>query len=249
MGHIATCMALASAMAIAAPTIAGNSLTPNLRFTVGSDSGTFVFDAAAAGNSWMNGNGTFGFTGSSGPANDAPSGFRLDWNMLVSPEPFMVGNVVVTNTTTVTQAILVQMTLAVGSPLPFTLVGGSISGAVTDLTGNGASLSSIGTSPIYTGFTDFGFGTQSTAAALMSSATITAGTNQSASIGPAGFGGIFPSKPNGAVLENITVQFHFTLSAGDSASFTSIFDVQAIPAPGVLALLGAAGAVRSRRRR
>lgn len=249
MGHVTTCLGLASAMAIVAPSLAGNTLTPNLRFTVGADSGTFVFDAAAAGNSWMNGNGTFGFTGSTGPASDAPNGFRLSWNMLVSPEPCMVGNIVVTNTSTVTQSILVQITLPVSSPLPFTLVGGSVSGTLKDLNGNGASLSSIGTSSLYTSFTDFGFGTQSTAAALLSSTTIAAAANQSASIGPAGFGGVVPSKPNGAVLDNITVQFQFTLSAGDAATFTSIFDVQTVPAPGVLALLGVAGAVRSRRRR
>jgi uncharacterized protein (TIGR03382 family) len=44
------------------------------------------------------------------------------------------------------------------------------------------------------------------------------------------------------------MQFRFSLTAGDSASFTSIFVVEAIPAPGALALMGLAG-LRSRRRR
>ena len=81
-----------------------------------------------------------------------------------------------------------------------------------------------------------------------SSTTITAGAFLSSSLGPAGFGDPVPSQLHGAVAENIAMQFRFSLTAGDSASFTSIFVVEAIPAPGALAVVGLAG-LRGRRRR
>jgi hypothetical protein len=50
-----------------------------------------------------------------------------------------------------------------------------------------------------------------------------------------------------ALNATIGLQFRFTLSAGDSVSFSSLFNV--VPAPGAIALLGAAGCISSRRRR
>jgi hypothetical protein len=50
-----------------------------------------------------------------------------------------------------------------------------------------------------------------------------------------------------ALNATIGLQFRFTLSAGDSVSFSSLFNV--VPAPGAIALLGAAGCIGSRRLR
>lgn len=54
--------------------------------------------------------------------------------------------------------------------------------------------------------------------------------------------------PIAGPVSDIGARFAFTLSAGDLASGTSIFRVQAIPAPGALALLGLGGLVAGRRR-
>lgn len=239
----------ALAVAVASHASADTTVIPNLLFTVGSGSNTYTYAAAGAGNAWANGNSTFGFAGSTNSLADGPSGFSFAWNLLVNPDPFIIGNIVVTNTSTTTQSLFVQITLPTNLAMPQTLVGGSITGTLTDLNGDGATLSSIGSNSIYTALTDLGFGTQALAGGLLSSTSVSTGPFLSASIGPASFGDPIPSQPHGAVNENITVQFQFSLSAGDSASFTSIFVVEPVPAPGAMALLGLAGLAAGRRRR
>ncbi|MFK7960022.1 MAG: hypothetical protein AB8G96_05795 [Phycisphaerales bacterium] len=49
--------------------------------------------------------------------------------------------------------------------------------------------------------------------------------------------------------ETISIVMEFTLSSGDSLTTTGAFGITAVPAPGALALLGAAGLVGRRRRR
>ena len=77
----------------------------------------------------------------------------------------------------------------------------------------------------------------------------------SASIGRvAGSAGFYSAFIDGNLVRSlgssaIGMQFRFTLSAGDSVSFSSLFNVVDVPAPGAMALLGAAGLVSSRRRR
>jgi MYXO-CTERM domain-containing protein len=229
--------------------VAGSTSMPNLQFTLGSASGTFSYSAADFGGSWANGNGTFGFAGSSNALTDNPSDFAVAWNLLVSPDPFIIGNILVTNTTAVTQELFVDISLPTGFSRSATLVGGSISASVTDLNGNGATLASIGDSGLFSALTDVGYGTQSVASTLLTSASVTAGSNMSASLAPAAFGDPIPSQLHGPVYENITIRFRFTLTAGDAASFTSIFAVQAVPAPGAAVLLGMAGLTAGRRRR
>ena len=89
------------------------------------------------------------------------------------------------------------------------------------------------------------------AGTLLTGASASAGSFQSATIGPEEFGGPIPSLPYGAVNQNIAIRLEFTLTAGDAASFTSLFVVEPIPAPGAAALLGLGGLVGlgGRRRR
>lgn len=237
-------------LAVALSASADTTVIPNLYFTAGSGSNTFTYEASSLGNSWSNGNSTFGFAGAANSLMDSPGGFTFAWNLLVNPDPFIVGNIVVTNTSNVTQNLFLQISLPISMAMSQTYVGGSVTGTLTDLNGDGATLASLGSTAMYTALTDLGFATQSTAGALLSSTTVSTGAFRSASIGPASFGDPIPSQLHGAVNQNITVQFQFSLSAGDSASFTSIFVVEPVPAPGALALLGLAGlTVGGRRRR
>lgn len=236
-------------MAVTSTAVAGATSMPNLQFTLGSASGTFSFAAAEYGGSWANGNSTFGFVGSSNALTDNPSDFTVSWNLLVSPDPFIIGNILVTNTTAVTRELFVDIALPTGFSRSETLVGGAIAASVTDLNGNGATLASIGDSGLFSALTDVGHGTQSVASTLLTSSSVSAGSNMSASLSPATFGHPIPSQLHGPVYENITIRFRFTLTAGDAASFTSIFAVQAVPAPGTAVLLGMAGLTAGRRRR
>jgi hypothetical protein len=70
----------------------------------------------------------------------------------------------------------------------------------------------------------------------------------SGTIGPADFGIPVPVAASQTVDSSIGILLDFDLTAGDSASFTAIFEV-IIPAPAGLSILAALGLVAGRRRR
>jgi hypothetical protein len=101
---------------------------------------------------------------------------------------------------------------------------------------------------IYQAFTDVApdFSTGNLAGSLLVGASASAGSFLSQTIGPDSFGSPIPSLPYGAVSQNIAIRLAFTLTAGDSASFTSLFVV--VPAPGAMAV-AALGLIAGRGRR
>ncbi|MFO0827523.1 MAG: hypothetical protein U0572_05175 [Phycisphaerales bacterium] len=227
---------------------ADTNTVPNLMLNVGNGISSYSFNAASTGNSWSNGNSTFGYEGTVTSPFDG-AGFTLSWGLLVNPDPFIVGNLVVTNTSASTQTFFLDVALPIGAPLASTLIGGSITGTVTDLTGDGATVAAVSPNDsIYRALTDVDGGFNGNlAGTLLTGASASAGSFGSATIGPAAFGTPIPSQPYGAVTTNIAIRLAFTLTAGDSASFTSLFVV--IPAPaGAFAMLGLMG-VGGRRRR
>jgi hypothetical protein len=236
-------------IALAAGSASADTTTiPDLMFHVGTGTGDYNFNAASTGNSWSNGNSTFGYQGIVSSPFDG-SGFTVSWGLLVNPDPFIVGNLVVTNTSAFTQTFFLDVAMPIGAPLAATLIGGSVTGTVTDLTGDGATVASLPTgAPIYRALTDVdGFFNGNLAGSLLAGASASAGSFQSATIGPATFGAPIPSQPYGAVTTNIAIRLAFTLTAGDSASFTSLFVV--VPAPaGAFAMLGLFGLGGRRRR-
>lgn len=236
-------------VAFAASTACADTTTiPDLIIQVGNGTNSYSFSAKQVGNAWSNGNSTFGYQGSVTNPFDG-GGFGLSWGLLANPDPFIVGNLVVTNTSDSTQTFFLDVALPINTPLAATLIGGSVTGTVTDLNGDGATVSSIPTGgPIYQALTDVDGGFNGTlAGSLLVAASASTGAFQSATIGPEQFGSPIPSMPYGAVNTNIAIRLAFTLTAGDSASFTSLFVV--VPAPGVaVAMLGLLG-VGSRRRR
>jgi len=231
----------ATTLAVSTAT-ADTTVIPNLSISVSSGAGSVEFNPADYGQAWQNANNTFGFAGSKNQANN----FNLGWSMLVNPDPFVIANLVVTNTTLVTQ------TYSLSVVLPTTLlanacIGGSISGSVTDLNGNGATLAAPANGGIYSALIDGSPVMQ----LLTDPFSVSTGNWQSATVGPASFGNPIPSMPYApGVANSIGINITFTLSAGDSATFTSIFVVEeCIPAPAALALFGLAGLAGTRRRR
>lgn len=232
------------ASVISTSAVADTNVIPNLSVSLtSSDTGTTEFNPADFGNEWQNANGTFGFSGSKNSANN----WNLGWSMVVNPDPFVIANFVVTNNTAATQTYTIQVLLPYTADGPF-CIGGSVTGSLTDLNGNGAKLESLPGGSVYGAIID-----NTVVQTLLDSPfSVMAGNFQSAVVGPADFGTPIPSLPYVPnITTNIGINLTFTLSAGDAASFTSIFVVEpgCIPAPGALAMLGIAGLLGGRRRR
>lgn len=164
-------------------------------------------------------------------------------SLTLDSDPSILAITAVTNTSAVTQTFIINVTLPIAPSFgPPSLIQGSVSGSLTDTssaTGLGtvgsALLAAVSGGSIYTGLID-GSGVR-TLLDDPSSASVVV-TNGSTTIGPADFG--IPVRESQAVATttDIGIELRFTLSAGDSASFTSVFDVIPLPEPGVTSLLG-----------
>ncbi len=157
--------------------------------------------------------------------------------------PFVLANVVITNTDIVNQSFSLLMTLPVPHALVAPQEGGSIVGTVTDLFGDGATVSAPEGSRIYTPGID---GEDEAPGFLMNAPfSQSAAPFADALVGPAAFG-VVPASQD--IDIGISLLLAFELTPGDSASFSLVFEVIPVPGPGGLALLGALGALGVRRR-
>jgi MYXO-CTERM domain-containing protein len=182
-----------------------------------------------------NGNGFFNF------ADDILTpDYNFSYNINAKPDPIISGNIVVVNNSLFTHTYSATFILSISpAVLPFSVASGSIAGGLTtDL--DGGTLSTNGVS-LYRAYTD-GVEVQGLIADPFSVGKVGAG---SVGIGPEDFTGL----AGGPVSNTIAINLTFTLTAGDQASFTSVFVVEAVPAPAGLALLGLAGVFGGRRRR
>jgi len=160
-----------------------------------------------------------------------------------NPDPFVLNNILVTNTTTTTQIF----SAFVGFPTTFAApnnISGTITTSVIDEGSNGATVASVPGTPIYKAQID-----GVTVATMQNdpfSLTTTQSTASSATFGP-----IASAVP---VTSNMGIQLRFSLTAGDTASILSRFDVTVIPEPAsaaacVWAVLLLSGTLSRRRRR
>jgi hypothetical protein len=166
-------------------------------------------------------------------------------SLTLDPDPSVLAITAVTNTSAVTQTFVVNVTLPIAPSFgPPSLIQGSISGSLTDTssaTGLGvsgsASLTAVSGGSVYTGLID-GNVVRTLLGDPFSVGVAVA--NGSTTIGPADFG--IPVRESVAVATttDIGIELRFQLSPGDSASFTSVFDVIPVPEP-ALALLAVFG--------
>src|SRR5688500_9427563 len=158
-----------------------------------------------------------------------------------NPDPFVLNNILVTNTTTTTQIF----SAFVGFPTTFAapnLISGTITTSVIDEGSNGATVASVPGTPIYQAQID-----GVTVATMQNdpfSLTTTQSTASSATFGP-----IASAVP---VTSNMGIQLRFSLTAGDTAAILSRFDV--VPEPSSAAacvgtMLVLSGTFSRRRRR
>ena len=144
-----------------------------------------------------------------------------------NPDPFVLNNVLVTNTTTSTQIF----SAFVGLPTTFAapnLISGTINTSIIEGGTDSATIATVSPTAIYQAQIDF-----VTVATLQNhpfSLTTTSATSSLASFGP-----IVSAVP---VTSNIGIQLRFSLSPGDTASILSRFDVVAVPEPASAAFVG-----------
>lgn len=155
-------------------------------------------------------------------------------SMTLDPDPFVQNFVAITNTSTTTQSFTVSVVLPVNVAFgPPSRIQGSIGGSLTDANGSGfAQLGFAGSNPLYQALID------GTPVRNLNSSVPLNVTNSFGTVGiPADNFGIPTFETvNVGLSQNIAITLRFSLTAGDTASFTSVFNV--VPEPASAALLG-----------
>ena len=171
-------------------------------------------------------------------------------NLFADPDPTVSNTISVTNNTASTQTFVITVTLPIAPAFgPPSFIKGSVSGSVTDTSGdgNGATFATAGGNPVYTALID-----GSSVATLLDAplSIVTAGFG-SANVPVDDFGIPNAVSVPVATLTDIAITLRFSLTAGDSASLTSVFNVEPIPETGTAILLavGLAGLARMGRPR
>ncbi|MCC6682366.1 MAG: PEP-CTERM sorting domain-containing protein [Phycisphaeraceae bacterium] len=156
------------------------------------------------------------------------------------PDPFVVNNILITNLTGSTQVYTVGIALPTAFAAP-NLISGNITSSVIDSGGvPGATLASVAGFSIYSAQIDF-----ATVATLQDHPFTLIAASGGSNSSPASFG---PNVNAIAVTSNIGIQLRFSITAGDTASILSRFDVVDIPEPASMMLLGLGALALVRRR-
>ncbi len=173
------------------------------------------------------------------------TGTSISWAYLVDPDPFVTGTFSLTNETAFGKSYIVDFSLPISPAIAQSTVSGQMSGTLTDSNGSGsASMTSTSGGAVYIALAD-----DVLVQSLMSNANQTV----SSAFGTTSFsGGSFGQGTplaGPAINSTIGIRFSFTLSAGDSVSFSSIFVANPVPTPSALAMGLLSGLVARRGRR
>ncbi len=198
-----------------------------------------------------NGDGTFTLSGIGYGEN-----FTCDWEVTVNPDPIITGTFNLTNLSALPQNFALTVTLPVplglGAP---TVMGGYVGDAINgtqyfDQNGDSSvTLQDVAGTPIY----QARIGATTVQGLLLGSFNAFGGPGVFGNINQLVWGAPIPSAPGPGipVAGNINVRTTLNLSGGDRVAIPVHFDVQPVPEPGTLALLGLSVAllagVRSRR--
>ena len=180
------------------------------------------------------------------------AGFVSNFNLVAvdttaSSRAVLGGQFSITNTAATVQTFTVDISASTLGQGPSSLTGGSVSGVLTG-NGDGGFFGSTGGQSIWNAYIRSG-GTDNLISSLLNSPySVTSAANMVASIPGQSFGTPIPNLPSIAMGDAVALRLVFQLGAGDSVDLTTAFVVQAVPAPGAVAVLAIAG-LRNRRRR
>jgi hypothetical protein len=170
-----------------------------------------------------------------------------NWNLTLDEDPVVSGTVAVTNNSSVLSHYTMIFTLNIAAPVtPSSVIGGSMQGGATDNNGDGVTLATFAGNAFYAAQID-----GSTVQTLYDDPqSFSAGNYLSLNVPQLTFGTPTPSQAGPAANSTIGIIFDFTLTPGDSATFTGNFVVEPVPEPGTVLLLGLGliGLAASRRR-
>ena len=184
-----------------------------------------------------NGKGGYQFSGNANMMNM----WSLTYDVTAVEDPVINAQIGFVNNSSMTQQFVISSSIPITPALlPSSLIGGSFGGSVTDVSGDGnAVVSTVMGSPMYHGEIDG-------AGVLPLYSHPTSFTVSSAydtvNIPSVNSGLPIPSTPGPAALNTIGITHIFTLTPGDSVSFTSVFVAEVIPEPGTVSLIAASAA-------
>lgn len=175
---------------------------------------------------------------------EADKGMDLsNWSLSMDSDPFITNNFFITNTSNATQTYTITTSIGITPVIPNALMRGSIGFSLTDNNGGGATLATSGAS-IFRGLID-----SSTARTLWDVPTSFSVPGPGpTTTGTTSFGYPLMEVAPQSIDTDIGIIIRFSLTAGDSAAFTSNFEVTAVPVPaaawlfasGLFAMLGVA---------
>lgn len=167
--------------------------------------------------------------------------WTLAWDCVVNPDPFVDLTINVTNNTAFTQTYDMLMPLGIVPTGPLTIMDGSVSAGLSSNSFFApAMLAATATDPVYQAYIDGG---------LVKTLWNPGYTLNAAPLASAGDTNLFGPQGGPNALLTIGIRLKFTLSAGDSASVTGIFNIIPIPGPAGLSVFAIFGLMAGGRRR
>jgi hypothetical protein len=183
----------------------------------------------------------------------AGTGFSSNFSLIAtdttsSNRAIFGGVITLINTSAFVQTFTVDISASTFAHGSSSLSGGSVSGVLTGNSDGGLFASANG-NPIWTAYIRAGSMNNDIASLLSALVPVTSAAGSTAPIPGDAFGQPIPSQPAMAMGDAMGIRLLFQLGAGDQVDLSTVFVLEAIPAPGAIAAFALVGLSQRRRRR